>query len=118
VRLESPWQPDGAYLAALPQPFQLLLSAYGRYHLMLDDDGQWWHLHADGGRTAVDAGRAAQLRPGECDLVMKLTMVWAWRVGSDEKRATTAIDVLAHGIKRMVVSYARAARQRPVDGPA
>lgn len=110
MRLESPWQPSVDYLASLPDQHMLLLSPSGRYHLMLDNTGQWWHLVQNGTPDPIDAGRAAQLRPTDCDLVMKTTLIWAWKTGADEAAATTAIDELAAGIKNMVVHYALAPR--------
>ncbi len=119
VKPESPWLPDGPYLAALPEQHRLLISPAGRYHLMHTPDGQWWHLHPDGTRSAVDAGVAVHLRPLDCDLIIKMTMVWAWRsvvrpnvlmdnLGADDP-ATKVIDALSAGIKTMVVGYARKA---------
>lgn len=107
---EPPWQPDAAYLAALPEQSMTLLSPAGRYHLMCDEDGQWWHLRP-GGAHQIDAGQAAQLRPSDVDQIIKVTMIWAWRsvVGNQapvDTRVPDAIDHLAAGIKTMIVSLA------------
>jgi hypothetical protein len=120
IKPESPWQPDGPYLAALPEHHRLLISPAGRYHLMLTPDGRWWHLHPNGTRSAVDAGVAVHLRPLDCDLIIKLTMVWAWQsvvdpnvlmeqLGTGNDPATRVIDSLSGGIKQMIVQYAREA---------
>jgi hypothetical protein len=110
---EKRWQPDAEMLASLPERYTLLLSPAGFSHLMLDDDGQWWHLQANGQHRTVSAGQAAQLRPGDVALVIKAAMVWSWRHGTDNPRSPTMVDELAAGVQIMVKTYAAAAGARP-----
>ncbi len=111
---ETPWQPDPNYLLHLHNTWIVLLSPAGRYHLALDDEGQWWHLQPRGPQLLDNAGRAAQLRPSDVDLIIKMTMIWAWKsvVGDAAEmnvRVPDAIDALAAGVKQMVVTYAQQA---------
>lgn len=117
---EDPWMPDAQYLTGLPEQYILLLSPAGRYHLLLDKTGQWWHLRPDT-PDPIDAGRAAQLRPSDVDIIIKMTMIWAWKsvVGDDhpvDDRVPTVVDELARAVKQMIVSYASQAQQARMGG--
>jgi len=111
---EKPWMPSKEMLDGLPdEPQVLLISPVGTSHLMLDADGQWWHLQADGQHRQVDAGQATHLRPSDVGLIIKTAMLWSWRAGSDSGRATSMVDELSAGVQKMVTGYALMAGHRP-----